>query len=175
MTRFLIACLIGLVAALPFHSPARAHEPMTLERLIEVIVAIDPEAEVAGTAAQFTVQDIPVVVVTDPRADRMRAMVPIRSADGVSDDEMRRMMQANFDTALDARYAIAKGRLWSVYIHPLSPLDKDEFLAGIGQVVNLATTYGSTYNSGLLTFGAGDSNALNRQLIDDLLKKGEKI
>jgi len=171
MMRFLIACLIGLVAAMP----ARAHEPMTLERLIEIVVAIDPEAQVAQTAVQFTVQDIPVVVVTDPQADRMRAMVPIRSADGISDAEMRRMMQANFDSALDARYAVAQGRLWSVFIHPLGPLDKDEFLAGVGQVVNLATTYGSTYNSGLLSFGGGDSNALNRALIDELLQKGEKI
>ncbi len=31
-------------------------------------------------------------------------------------------MQANFDTALDARYAIAKGALWSTFIHPLSDL-----------------------------------------------------
>ena len=36
-----------------------------------------------------------------------------------------------------------KGVFGAVYIHPLGPLDKDEFLAGIGQVVNLATTYGS--------------------------------
>ncbi|MEO1490811.1 MAG: hypothetical protein AAFV19_01500 [Pseudomonadota bacterium] len=173
MTRFLIACLAGLAAVLP--APAEAHEPMTLERLIEIITAVDPDAQVAQTAVQFTVQDIPVVVITDPVADRMRAMVPIRSADGILPEEMQRMMQANFDTALDARYAIAKGRLWSTYIHPLGPLDKDEFLAGIGQVVNLATTYGSTYNSGLLSFGGGDSNDLNRQLIEDLLQKGEKI
>ncbi len=175
MFRYVIACLIAMATALSAHAPARAHDPMTLERLIEIIVAVDPDAQVAQTAVQFTVSDIPIVVVTDPIADRMRVMVPIRSAAGITPEEMQRMMQANFDTALDARYALAKGRLWSTYIHPLGPLDKDEFLAGVGQVVNLATTYGSTYNSGLLSFGGGDSNDLNRQLIEDLLQKGEKI
>lgn len=171
MTRILIAFVVACIASLP----ARAHEPMSLDRLIEIVVTVDPEAEVAGTSMSMTVNEVPVIIVTDPGADRMRAMVPIRSAEGISDAEMRRMMQANFDTALDARYAVAKGRLWAVFIHPLSPLDKDEFLAGVGQAVNLATTYGSTYHSGLLSFGGGDSNALNRALIDELLKKGEKI
>ena len=48
MTRFLIACLAGLAAVLP--APAEAHEPMTLERLIEIITAVDPDAQVAQTA-----------------------------------------------------------------------------------------------------------------------------
>ncbi|MEM7524503.1 MAG: hypothetical protein AAF360_12240, partial [Pseudomonadota bacterium] len=86
-----------------------------------------------------------------------------------------RLMQANFDTALDARYAVAQGRLWSVYIHPLSALGKDEFISGLGQTVNLARTYGSLYTGGALTFGGGDSNDIHRALIDDLLKKGEAI
>jgi hypothetical protein len=30
-------------------------------------------------------------------------MVPIRTAEGLTVDELRRMMQANFDSALDAR------------------------------------------------------------------------
>lgn len=171
MTRILIALALVAVAAMP----ARAHDAMTLDRLIEIVVAVDPDAEVNGTSMSMTVEDVPVIIVTDPQADRMRAMVPIRSAEGITDEELRRMMQANFDSALDARYGIARGRLWATFIHPLSLLEKDEFLAGVGQSVNLARTYGSTYNSGLLSFGGGDSNELNRALIDDLLQKGEKI
>ena len=41
--------------------------------------------------------------------------------------------------------------------------------------MNLALTYGTTYTSGGLTYGGGDSNQLHRELIDRLLKKGEKI
>ncbi len=167
--------ILSLLFIVMLSLPARAEEPMTLERLGEIIQAVDPEAEAAGTSFQLTVGDVPVVVVTDPRADRMRAMVPIRAAEELDPEELYRMMQANFDTALDARYALAQGRLWSVFIHPLSPLGKDEFLSAVGQVVNLALTYGSSYTSGALSFGGGDSNELHRQLIEELLKKGEDI
>jgi hypothetical protein len=85
------------------------------------------------------------------------------------------MMQANFDSALDARYAVAQGRLWAVFIHPLSPLERDQFISGIGQTVNVAQTYGSLYTGGAMQFGGGDSVPLQRQLIDRLLEKGEEI
>lgn len=153
-----------------------ADEPMTLERMGEVVTALDAEAVAEGPVFQLTVEDVPVLIVTDASADRMRAMTAIRSTDGLDPGEIARMMQANFDTALDARYAIAQGRLWSVFIHPLAALEKDELIAGIGQVVNLALTYGSTYSSGLLSFGGGDSNEINRRaLIDELLKRGKDI
>jgi len=102
-------------------------------------------------------------------------MVPIRSASDMTNEEITRVMQANFDTALDARYAIAQGRLWGVFIHPLSPLEKDQFISGVGQVVNLAKTYGSLYTGGAMSFGGGDSAPLQRQLIDRLLERGQEI
>ncbi|MEM0945090.1 MAG: hypothetical protein AAGI70_14220, partial [Pseudomonadota bacterium] len=136
---------------------------------------LDPEAIRQGNAFQMTIEDLPIIIVTDPLADRMRAMVPIRSVQGIEPGEMLRMMQANFDTALDARYAVAQGRLWSTFIHPLSPLEKDQLISGLGQVVNLAQTYGSLYTGGAMTFRGGDSEGIHRALIDDLLKKGEDI
>ena len=161
----LAACLC--LAALPL----RAHEPMTPERMFQILQAVDPDAQVQGTLMQATIEDIPILVVFDVPADRMRAITPIRSAEGLTEEDLRRMMQSNFDTALDARYSVAQGKLWAVFIHPLGPLDKNGLLSGLGQVVNLALTYGSTYSSGALSFGGGDS----RGLIQELLKKGERI
>ena len=155
--------------------PVRADAAMTVPLLEKIVQAVDPEAEITPNAMALTIEDIPVIVVHDAANDRMRAMTAIRSADNIPADELMRMMQANFDAALDARYAVAQGRLWSVFIHPLGDLNKDEFLSGLGQVVNLALTYGSGYTSGALTFGGGDSNELHRALIDKLLKKGEDI
>ncbi len=152
-----------------------AEPPMTLERMGEIVLTLDENAQSNQNMFQMTIEDIPVLIVTDERADRMRAMVPIRSAEGMTQDEITRVMQANFDTALDARYAIAQNRLWGVYIHPLSPLKKDQFISGLGQAVNIAKTYGTLYTGGSLNFGAGDSVPLQRQLIDDLLKKGDAI
>jgi len=118
---------------------------------------------------------VQVLVVTDARADRMRALTPVARSADVTPEQMTRMMQANFDSALDARYAIANEVLWSAYIHPLSPLQKDQLISGIGQVVNLAQSFGTLYSSGGLLYGGGDSGALQRALIDELLKKGEEI
>lgn len=148
---------------------------MTLQRLGQIVAAIDPESRTNGRQFQLSIEDVPIIIFTDPVADRMRAMVPIRAADDMSSEEMLRVMQANFDTALDARYAVAQGRLWGVFIHPLSPLEKDQFISGLGQAVNLAKTYGSLYTGGAMSFGGGDSVPLQRQLIDRLLERGEEI
>lgn len=155
-------------------SPA-PEPPMTYERLGRIIFALDPEAQPSGPGFQLSVDGVAVLVVTDVQADRMRAMIPIRSAEGLTAQELTRMMQANFDTALDARYAIANGTLWAALIHPLSPLEKDEFISGLAQTVNLFRTYGTLYTSGVAEFGGGDSNDLQRALIEELLKKGEEI
>ena len=168
--------LRAALIALLFPLPTFATEPsMTVLRLSEIVQALDPDVATDGRSFKMTIDDIPVVIITDARADRMRAMVPIRSADGLSDEEVRRMMQANFDSALDARYAIAQDRLWAVFIHPLSALEKNQLISGLGQTVNLAKTYGSLYTGGAMLFGGGDSGGIHRSLIDDLLKKGDRI
>ncbi|MEM8786882.1 MAG: hypothetical protein AAGE76_01330 [Pseudomonadota bacterium] len=181
MIRVLTAVLILIAAPALAQSEAEppaappTEPPMTLSRMAEIIFAIDPEAQSAGNTFQMIIDDVPVLIVTDPLADRMRAMVPIRSTEGMTAEEVMRVLQANFDTALDARYAVARGRLWGTFIHPLSPLEKDQLISGLGQTVNIAKTYGSLYTGGALTFGDGDSAQLHRELIDDLLNKAEEI
>lgn len=148
---------------------------MTMERLVAITQALDVNASVQGNFVQLTLADVPVLIVADARADRMRAMVPIRAADGLEPEELMRLMQANFDTALDARYAVARGRLWGVFIHPLSPLEKEQLLSGLAQTVSVALTYGSSYSGGAVQYGGGDSQEIYRGLLDELRKKGEEI
>lgn len=160
----------------PKVTPAVELEPaMTLQRLAEIVQALDPQVVARGPALEFTLDDIPVIVIADARADRMRAMVPIASADGLGPDDLMRMMQANFDAALDARYAVANGRLWGVFIHPLSPLEKDQFLSGLVQTITVAKTYGTGYTGGAAVFGGGDSNGIYQNLFEELRKKGEAL
>ena len=163
-----------ILMALPA-AAQEAVEDMTLDRMEEIVTRLDPASERAGGAFRLTVEDVPVLIVTDAVADRMRAMVPIRSAGGLSDGDMRRMMQANFDSVLDARYAVAEGRVWAVFIHPLTPLRDDQFVSGIGQTVNAALTYGTLFSSGAMQFGRGDSADEQRALIDRLQERGLDI
>jgi hypothetical protein len=172
---FAILFAIGLTA-----QPAKADEsdrpPMTTERLDALVRAVDPEANREDNLWSLRIEDRPVTVVADPGADRMRIVVPIADAATLDASLLYRVLQANFDSTIDARYAIARGALWGAFIHPLGPLTDDEFLSGLGQVINIASSFGTTYSSGLLTFGPGDSaDILRRQLIEELLKKGEQI
>ena len=154
---------------------AAPESPMTLERLDEIVRTLDPEAQSNGGMWQLTINDLQILIITAPVNDRMRALTPVRGTDDLNVTELTRMMQANFDTALDARYAIARDTVWATFIHPLSPLEKDQLISGLGQVVNLAQSYGTLYSGGAMSFGGGDSGELQRALIDELLKKGEEI
>ncbi|WP_170604597.1 hypothetical protein [Ruegeria arenilitoris] len=152
-----------------------AEPPMDYKRLGEIIFALDPDAQPVGPGFELTVSVQTELVITDVTADRMRAMVSIGSAADLSTADLQRMMQANFDSTLDARYAIANGILWAVYIHPLSALKKEQFISGLAQTVNISKTYGTLYTGGAAEFGGGDSLDLQRALIEELLKKGEEI
>ncbi len=166
----MVVCLAGL--------PVFAQEgepPMTMARMGEILLALDPDARVSNSAIEMTLDGIPLIVIADAAADRMRAMVPIRSSEGMSQAELLRVMQANFDSALDARYAVAQGRLWGVFIHPLSPLKKDQLLSALVQTINVARTYGQAYSGGAQVFGGGDSNGIYQELFEELRKKGQEL
>ena len=84
-----------------------------------------------------------MLVITDPRADRMRAMVPIRAAEGLEPEELLRLMQANFDSALDDATRAAQGRLGGLRPPAFAAAARPVHL-GIAQTVNVARTYGET-------------------------------
>jgi hypothetical protein len=176
MLRALFLALILLPGlALSQENAAPPEPPMTLERMAGIVLALDPDVVARGPLLEFTLDSIPVIVIADANADRMRAMVPIASADGLTPDDMLRMMQANFDSALDARYAVANGRLWGVFIHPLSPLEKDQFLSGLVQTITIAKTYGTAYAGGAMVFGGGDTNGIYQELLEELREKGQEL
>ena len=174
MFKALTLCAM-MMPAVAFAQEAEPEPPMTLPRMAEIVLVLDPDARMTRNGIEFSVEDVPVLIVMDVQADRMRAMVPIRSAEGMEPDELLRVMQANFDSALDARYAIAGDRLWGVFIHPLSPLEKDQLISGIAQTVNIANSYGTLYSGGAAQFGAGDSEQLQRDLLERLLEQGQDI
>ena len=148
---------------------------MTVDRLAGIILDLDPDAAISANGIELSIDDIPVLVVVAPVADKMRAMVPIAGVEDVSAQEMERMMQANFDTALDARYAVAQDRVWGVFIHPLAALEREQFLSTLAQTVNLAKTYGTLYSGGAQVFGGGDSAQLHDDLFDDLMNRGQEL
>jgi hypothetical protein len=137
---------------------------MNNERMDTIIRRLDENVTGKKGYWQFKIGNLAVTVITDEKADRMRIIIPIIETEKLDHEY------------LDARYAIAKQILWSAYLHPLSSLNDDEFIIGIGQTINLVSTFGTTYSSGLLNFSGGDSKAIQeKQLIQDLLDKGRAI
>ena len=144
-------------------------------RLRAIVRRIDPTATFNDNGAEFRVSAVPVLLVYDINADRMRLMTPVEDADNIDAERMKRLMQANFDSALDARYALARGVLWATFLHELSSIGDQEFAKALGQTVNLVATYGKSYSSGLFVFGGGDSQEEQRKLIEELEEKAQEI
>lgn len=151
--------------------------PMTLDRMNSLIEAIDGSVVRKSDGYwNLKIDGVPVLVIADAGHDRMSILVGIVKVDKLDPEVYLRLMQANFDSALDARYAVVRGVLWSAFLHPLGSLNDSQFLKGVGQTVNLARTYGVPYSSGLMNFGGGDSNGIReRELIEKLLEKGNML
>jgi hypothetical protein len=125
---------------------------MTNDKLEKIIYVIADSLRGDTGNWQFMIKERMLVCITDEKNNRMRIMSPIIEQKKLAYIDMLKLMEANFHTALDVKYAISDDLLWSVYIHPLKELSKEELLSAINQVYAAAITYGTTYNSTGLTF-----------------------
>lgn len=65
---------------------------------------------------------------------RMRFMIGVLRVRNAPAVFLRRVLEANFHSALDAKYAVFGDVLWSTFMHPLSSLSVEDATAGIDQV-----------------------------------------
>jgi len=128
---------------------------MTNSRLGVLIHELSDKVEGQLGYWQFTIQGRDLLVVTDERHNRMRIMTPVTAQDQLDKDELVRLLSANYDRALDAKYALSQETLWSVFTHPLAELTDEQFIGCVGQVATLADNFGSSYASSGLFFGGG--------------------
>lgn len=102
---------------------------------------------------QYSVGKIQLFLIVDEDANRMRLMSPVAEEQKLTDEELKTLLESNFDRALDAKYALSNGLLWSVYAHPLRELYKDQLIDAFNQVRNLVYNYGTSYSSTTMVFG----------------------
>jgi len=96
--------------------------------------------------------DVPVFVFSDDEHDRMRLMAPIGVVEELDSELLHVLLQANYDRALDARYAMRNKELWAVVVHPLATLATDDLPSLFDQVVMLVKNTGTTFSSTELVF-----------------------
>ena len=148
----------------PFSSKSNSPKPKTVSeprrlmdnaRLDTLIRELSGEVEGQLGYWKFAVQKRELMVITDQRYNRMRIMTPVASQDGLDKGELTRLLEANYDRALDAKYSLSDNVLWSAFTHPLKELTDEQFIGCVGQVATLADNFGGSYASGALFFGGG--------------------
>ncbi len=128
------------------------HATMDGGRMLTIIQADCQDVVIRGHQTEFAFDGVQMMLIHDPRADRMRIISPIVSIDDLEPGQLESAMAANFHTALDARYAVSNGVVWAAFIHPLSSLRDDGLRSAIRQVASARATFGTTYTSGHLVF-----------------------
>jgi len=124
----LVILFIVLASSLSFS------QEMTNDKLQEIYTSVTDSIEGRLGTWQFQVNDITLISLTDTNHNRMRIISPIADTKSLSDELLKAALVANFHTALDVKYAITDGLLWSVFIHPLKELSEDQVRDALSQV-----------------------------------------
>lgn len=132
-------------------------QDMTIQKMDKVIKTVADSVIGDGGIWQFKYEESYMMIVTDEKYNRMRIISPIIGLEKLDKEELIKILEANYHSVLDAKYALADDILWSVFIHPLKELSENQFINALSQVHNAAITFGSTYSSTGLLFGGQES------------------
>lgn len=130
-----------------------AFDDMTNEKIQKILYREAQDVEGQLGAWQCTYREHLIMILTDENANRMRIMTPIVEEKDLEENQYKLMLEANFDRALDAKYAVFDNIVWSVFTHPLAELEVEQFKDAMDQVITLSRTFGTTYNSTDFVFG----------------------
>lgn len=125
---------------------------MTNDNLEKILLEVADSLTGVSGNWQFGIKNVPMFCITDEVHNRMRIICPVKEMKELTNDEIRKCMDANFHSVLDVRYASSRGVLWAAFIHPLKSLSKDLLVDAIDQLYNAVLTFGTTYNSSNLSF-----------------------
>lgn len=155
--------LLGLLLLVPEFLPAQsAFDKMSNSKMEKVLYRVStevdrmPGSEDTPGKWKIVYMQRELFVITDEQDNRMRVMTPIIEEENLEPNDMKVLLEANFDRALDAKYSLYQGFLWSSFTHPLQELTVEQFKDALKQVATLADRYGDTYSSTDLLFGFGN-------------------
>lgn len=135
-----------------FHSCDTTAQNMNVTELDKIIRSVGDSIQQNQGSWQLKYKEIWVYVVTDANHNRMRIISPIARVEELEDKHYIKSLEANFHTALDIKYAISEGWMWSIFVHPLKELSAHQVKDAFSQVYSGVATFGFTYSSGELLF-----------------------
>jgi hypothetical protein len=136
-----------------------AFDKMSMEKMEKILHRVSEEVDhmpgKKDTPGRWKIvfMNRELFVITDESANRMRIMTPIIEEENLDQADMKVLLEANFSRALDAKYSLYQGLLWSSFTHPLQELTVEQLKDALKQVATLADRYGDTYSSSDLVFG----------------------
>ena len=128
---------------------------MTNEKIENILTKVTDSVRGYPGYWEVLYKERQLLCLTDESHNRMRIISPIIETEAIQKELLLDVLTANFHAALDVRYAISQGFLWSVYIHPLKELEDDQLESAVNQVVNAADNFGTTFSSTEMIFGGG--------------------
>jgi len=134
-------------------STTTLNSEMTNERL--GIILNDNAKIIEGSLGFWQVQylDRVLTIVTDESHNRMRIMTAVILEKNLKKSQMKEVLEAQFDRALDVKYALSNEVLWSAFVHPLKELTEEQVKDALSQVYYAAYNFGGSYRSTDLQFG----------------------
>lgn len=115
-----------------------------------------------------------LLVITDESNNRMRIFTPILEEKDMEAGDLNKMLEANFHSALDAKYGLYNEFVVSLFTHPLRELTKPQLIDAMYQVANLANSYGTTFSSTELIFGGGAEGEDEEKRINQSPRKSKR-
>ncbi len=157
--------IVALVAFVSLDATAQsAFDKMSNSKMEKILhreaqdVQRMPGSEEVPGRWQVIYMERTLYIITDELANRMRVMTPVIEEGHLEMEDYKLVMEANFDRALDAKYSLYQGYLWSSFTHPLQELTVEQFKDAMRQVATLADRYGSSYSSTDMVFGGDQDN-----------------
>lgn len=146
---YLFFLLVGLFVGVNVY----AQEGMDNKQMDKIFKESSKKVEGDLGVWQIDFMEHILLVITDEKANRMRIFTPIIEEKDLDATELRKLLIANFHSALDAKYSLYNGYVISTFTHPLQELTKHQLIDAMKQVATLAKNYGTTYSSTDLIFG----------------------
>ena len=145
----LLALGLAACAGRPPSEPGTAvAAPMDPMRLEQLFAARGGAIEGPTGAIRTQIDGVDVYLISDTRRDRMRIIVRIAPVARLDPRILPVLLEANFDRTLEARYAVAEGHVFAIFVHPISSLTPALLDSSIDQVLSLQRTFGTTYSGG---------------------------
>jgi hypothetical protein len=150
MQKIIIAVVFMLFSEMSFS------QKMDNQKLHKILQTVSDSIDGNDGYWQFKYETTWMLMITDQKNNRMRIILPIVDVKQLNEKYLTNALEANFHSALDVKYAISDGYIWSVFIHPLKELSANQVKDAFKQVYYAAATFGGSYSSTELVFPKKD-------------------